>query len=144
MIPPKLMLTIVAGGVLLGALGGQLARPVMKSPDKPDLHGGTVSQFSATPAQYADGGPEDLSPQTWFGPGNTSPVDYAPPPAGRYAVADAPEPPPEVEQASADATETAAVLTEPAPANASPAASPSEAASQAPQARQVTSADKPW
>ncbi|MDB5723355.1 MAG: hypothetical protein JWQ16_109 [Novosphingobium sp.] len=133
MTPPKLMLTIVAGGVALGALGGQLARPVMKSAGKPDWHARFESQFSATPAQLAEGGPEDLSPQGWFGPGDTPPVSYAPPPAEQYAVVDAPEPQPEVEQASADATETAAVLAEPSPA---------EATSQAPQTGQSTSADK--
>jgi hypothetical protein len=139
MTPPKLMLMIVAGGVVLGALGGQLARPVMKSAEKPDWHARFETQFSAAPAQLADGGPEDLSPQGWLGSGDTPPVSYAPPPAERYAVSNAPEPPPELEQASADATETAAVLAEPSPAEAT---SPASQTGQAPQTGQSTSADK--
>lgn len=157
MTPPKLMLTIVAGGVLLGALGGQMARPVMKFTEDPDRRSRFESQFSETPAQFADAGPEDLNPLGWFGPGYTRPaeyvppadyapsVDYAPPPTEDYAVANEPTPhqPAEVEQASADATETAAVLTDPQSASVSRAASTSEAATQAPLAGCLTSPAPP-
>jgi hypothetical protein len=157
---PKLLLGIVTGGVLLGVLGGQLASPVMKFADEPDWRGRFAAHFSDAPAQFADAGPEDLTPLGWFGPGYTRPVEYVPPadyvvPAeyapvspDHYAPAAEPEayPPAEVEQASTEATEAAAVLTEPQSAAVFPATS--EAAAQAPLvapaplAGQMASADK--
>ena len=66
------------------------------------------------------------------------PADLAPPAPEEYSLADEPEPyHPEVEQASADATETAAVLTEPQPAGASHAAGTATAPAQAPPAGQA-------
>lgn len=120
----KLMLAVVTGGVLLGALGGQLTNPVMKFAEEPEWRTRYESRFSATPEQFVEAGPEDLSPVTWFGPvyaepavfapQNTAIPDYLPVTESEgYATDDAPEQlvAPEVDRASAAAASTAADLT---------------------------------
>lgn len=127
---PKLMLTVVTGGVLLGALGGQLTHPVMKFAEEPDWRTRYESRFSATPEQFVETGPEDLSPVAWFGPVYAEPAVFAPQNTAipeyspitdseSYATHDAPEPyvAPEVDQASVSAASTAADLTEASAAN---------------------------
>jgi hypothetical protein len=163
MTTPKMMLAIVAGGVLLGTLGGGLASPVMKFAAKEHRYGSTEAQFSAAPAQFVDGGPEDLSPSGWYGPGYTQsaeylqPATYVPPAAaGDYGAADyapryAPDyaavddrdvdPPAEVEQASADAADTAAAINEPQSA-ATEAAGIRDVPAQAPPVHEMATADK--
>lgn len=121
---PKLMLSVVTGGVLLGALGGQLADPVMKFAEKPDWRTRYEARFSSTPQQFVETGPEDLSPSAWFGPVYAQPAVFAPqyaaipdysPGTGSeaHAIDDAPElhVAPEVDQASVEAASTAADLT---------------------------------
>lgn len=61
----KLMLTIVAGGVLLGLWVGQLSSPVMQFAAQPEWRDRLQPSFSSTPLQFANAGPEDLRP---FGP----------------------------------------------------------------------------
>lgn len=157
MTTPKLMLTIVAGGVLLGTIGGKLANPVMKFAEHEDRRASAASQFSSSPGQFVDMGPEDLSPLGWFGPGYSQPAEYVqpatymPPAADQdYGAADfapadeiAPYQPAEVDQASTDAADTAAALTEEQGAVSQPADAP-EAPAPAPQAHQIAAADKAW
>jgi hypothetical protein len=127
---PKLMLTIVTGGVVLGALGGQLTSPVMKFAEEPDWRSRYESRFSETPQQFVETGPEDLSPATWFGPVYAEPAVFAPQytaipeyspttDSESYAAHDASDPyvTPEVDQASVAAASTAADLTEASAAN---------------------------
>ena len=122
---PKLMLAIVTGGVLLGALGGQLTNPVMKFAEKPDWRSNYESRFSSTPQQFVETGPEDLSTATWFGPVYAQPAVFAPQYAaipeyspttdhGSYSTHDEPESyvAPEVDEASVEAASTAADLAE--------------------------------
>lgn len=65
----KLMLTIVAGGVLMGAWLGQLASPVMQFAPEPEwrtrLTERFEANFSASPLQFVDAGPQDLNPFGW-------------------------------------------------------------------------------
>jgi hypothetical protein len=139
---PKLLLTIVTGGVLLGALMGQMANPRMKFADAADRSGHSDPQYSATPLQSVDAGPEDLSPSGWFGPAYAQPAvfapQYAPIPeyapqteAEAYSSADEalPNVAPEVDQASVDAAATAAALSAASPA------SPARSAASPPQGR---------
>jgi hypothetical protein len=127
---PKLALMVVSGGVLLGALGGQFANPVMKVAEKPDWRSHYESRFSANPEQFVETGPEDLSTATWFGPVYAQPAvfapQYAPMPeyspavaSERYSNDDAPEPyvASEVDQASVEAASTASDLADASAAN---------------------------
>lgn len=130
MISPKLLLTIVTGGVALGALMGQMANPQMKFADGSGPGNHRESEFSSTPMQSVETGPEDLSPSGWFGPAYAQPATFAPqdthipeyaPPTGSdgYSSNDKAEPyiAPEVDQASLDSADAAAALTEAPPAS---------------------------
>lgn len=135
---PKLVLAVVTGGILLGALGGQMANPVMKFAEEPDWRTRYQAHFSASPTQIADAGPEDLSP-TWYGPVYGYPAvferpftpetEYVPE-RGGYSPNDNPATYDQPDQTVADAAATAAVLGTPSPAgprSANPApASPRE------------------
>jgi hypothetical protein len=138
---PKLMLTILAGGVGLGALLGQMAEPAMKFAEQPDWRERYVPDYSNVSMQFVGSGPEDLTPMAWYGPSYIGPSyrdpvyeapedhaftdDYGPPPAdysspsAGYALADTeleqPPAPPRVIEASVNAAEVAAVLVAPAP-----------------------------
>lgn len=131
MTSPKLLLTIVTGGVLLGAMMGQMTHPRMKFANAADRNDHSDGQYSSAPMQAVDAGPEDLSPSGWFGPAYAQPAVFAPQnssipeyaapteseslssvDAGQTDVA------PEVDQASVDAAATAAALTAPSPARA--------------------------
>ena len=129
MTSPKLLLTIVTGGVLLGALMGQMADPRMKFADGSGPGSHRDPGFSSTPTQFVDAGPEDLTPTAWFGPAYAQPAvfapqyapmpEYAPPTDSEgYSPNDQPEPyiAPEVDQASMEAADTAAALTDASPA----------------------------
>jgi hypothetical protein len=61
----KLMLTAVAAGVLLGAGLSRLSAPVMKFAPEPDWRSRLQPEFSATPLQFVDSGPQDLRPIGW-------------------------------------------------------------------------------
>ena len=81
---PKLMLTILAGGVGLGAVIGQMAQPAMKFADQPDWRSKYAPDYSATSMQFVGSGPEDLTPMAWYGPsymgpGYQDPVYETPP-----------------------------------------------------------------
>jgi hypothetical protein len=128
MTPPKVLLTIVTGGIVVGALMGQLANPRMKVAASSRV-GHSDSQFSSSPLQVVETGPEDLAPAAWSGPVYARPAVFAPQnaPVPEYAPATSseeysagdPEPfiAPEVDQTSADAAETAATLAGPSPSN---------------------------
>ncbi|MEO5587500.1 MAG: hypothetical protein ABIQ81_07390 [Novosphingobium sp.] len=130
MTSPKLMLTIVTGGILLGTLVGQMAHPVMKFADGHESRSHREAQFSSSPMQFVDAGPQDLSPPGWYGPVYAQPAVFAPqyaaipeyslpPESDRYLAEDDPEPyvAPEVDQASAEAAATARVLIDSRPAS---------------------------
>jgi hypothetical protein len=59
------MLTIVAGGVLMGLWIGQLSSPVMQFAAQPEWRDRLQPRFSPTPFQFANSAPQDLHP---FGP----------------------------------------------------------------------------
>lgn len=134
MTSPKLLLTIVTGGILLGALLGQMAHPRMKFADAADRNDHSDSQYSATPMQFVESGPEDLTPSGWVGPAYAQPAvfapqyepvpDYAPPVAeGEGEVYSAlseadPDVAPDVDQASRDAAAAAAMIV-PSPGSSS-------------------------
>jgi hypothetical protein len=127
----KLMLTILPSGILLGAVIAQMASPQMKFAEQPDWRSRYAPSYSSSPMQFVDALPEEVSP-AWYGPSYIGPTtysptyaappdyastaDYTPPPLDEtapdvsLAQADVPD---EADQASVEATETAAVLTEP-------------------------------
>jgi hypothetical protein len=68
MIAPKLIVPIIAGGILLGAGMARYANPVMKFAERPTWLSATGSGYSTATMQFVDAGPEDLSP-AWPAPG---------------------------------------------------------------------------
>jgi hypothetical protein len=69
---PRLMLTILAGGTLFGALLGQMAHPEMKFTEGEDWRSRLAPQFSTTSMRFVDAGPEELEPG-WYGPNYRGP-----------------------------------------------------------------------
>lgn len=132
MTPPKMILTVLTGGVLLGALFGQLSHPVMKFAEGPDWRARYAPHFSTSPLQIAETGPQDLSTALWYGPSYYGPLYHEPvfadPPPSLPDIdavpelemtrldaepALPPEPSPDVGEASLAAAQTAADLTSP-------------------------------
>jgi hypothetical protein len=58
----KLTLTILGGGLLLGATLGHMASPAMQFASHPDWRDRYRADYSATPDAFVDQGPQDLTP----------------------------------------------------------------------------------
>lgn len=112
----KLMLTIVAGGVLMGAALSRMATPTMQFAAQPEWRQ-HQHDFSATPWQFSASLPEDLSPLGWtagaFASSQSSDFVQA---AAEVTYPDEPIFDEAVYTASEDAAATAAMLDEPSTA----------------------------
>ena len=118
----KLMLTVVAGGVLMGAALSRMASPAMQFAAQPDWRQRYHADFSATPWQFSASLPEDLNPLGWTAGamGVAQPaVEASRPVTYEDAYADEPAIDNAVYQAGEDAADTATSLDE-APAMAGP------------------------
>lgn len=61
----KLMMAVVAGGILFGAGLSKISSPVMQFAAEADWRSRLQPTFSAMPPQFVEAGPQDLRPFGW-------------------------------------------------------------------------------